>query len=126
MSRLIGPSVAAALAFASAPAAAEPGFIADPACRVVRILPSGRRLVTPPTERPGRPPSSVGASAASSSSSSSASGVSVASRSSGRGSHASASASTSTGRRGRTVTTTHDDNGCTVVIDDRPGQGARR
>ena len=36
------------------------------------------------------------------------------------------SAVTRTERDGRAVTRTYDDNGCTVVIDDRPTSGARR
>ena len=125
MSRLIETAFAAAVAFGGGPADAALEVQADPTCRVVRFLPSGRQIVTPPTQRfRGAGPSRTSSASASASAGSSA-GVSVSSRSSGGG-QASASASTSTGRRGRTVTTTHDENGCTVVIDDRAGPGARR
>ena len=125
MSRLIGSAFAAALAVAGAPAGAEVHVTADPACRVVRILPSGRRIVKPPSG-PYRRHRSAHAAAAVASAGSGASRSVASVSSSSRGGHATASASSSTsGGRGRTVTTTHDENGCTVVIDDRR-RGARR
>ena len=125
MSRLIETAFAAAVAFSGGPAGTALDVQADPACRVVRILPSGRQIVTPQIERPRRAGAGRASSASASASAGSSAGVSVSSRSGGGG-HAVASASTSTGRRERTVTTTHDENGCTVVIDDRAGPGARR
>ena len=120
MPRLIGSALAAALAFAGGAATAEIHVSADPSCRVIRILPNGRRIVTPPRTayRADGPAYAAAASTGESSSSS----VSVSSSSRGRG-RARAS-STSSGRGGETVTTTHDDNGCTVTIDRR--RGARR
>lgn len=126
MSRMIAAAFAVGLASAGSPAAAEVSVTADPECRVVRILPSGRRLVTPPRQTyAGRGAAGAAVSVAGASARGSASSTSVSSRSSGAGQVA-ASASTSSGRRGRTVTTTHDQNGCTVVVDDRAGRGARR
>ena len=119
MTRLIGSACAATLAFAGGSAAAEVRVDADPSCTVVRILPNGKRIVTPPS-RAHRSNGPAHASAASSGEGFSSSSVSV-SASGGR-SHATAT-SRSRGR-GQTVTTTHDDNGCTVTIDRR--RGARR
>ena len=119
MPRLISSAFAAALACAGGSAAAEVRVDADPSCTVVRILPNGRRIVTPP-KSPHRSQGPAYASASSSGEGVSSSSVSVAS-SGGRG-HATA-ASRSEGR-GQTVTTIHDDNGCTVTIDRR--RGARR
>ena len=119
MSRLIGSAFAAALACAGGPAAAGVGVDIDPSCTVVRILPNGKRIVTPP-KTSYRSHGPTYASAASGGEGSSSSSVSVSS-SGGRG-HATASSRSS--GRGQTVTTTHDDNGCTVTIDRR--RGARR
>ena len=116
MTRLIGSAFAATLALAGGSASADVRVDIDPSCTVIRILPNGRRIVTPPMS----PYSTHGpayASAASSGEGSSSSSVSVSS-SGGRG-HARA-VSRSQGR-GQTVTTTHDDNGCTVTIDRRRG-----
>ena len=124
MPRLIASTFAATLAFTGGAAAAETQVTADPACKVVRILPNGKRIVTPPSRayRSSHGPAYAAASSSSGGGASSSS-VSVSSSSGGRG-HAAASSSTSSGRRGQTVTTTHDENGCTVVIDRR--RGARR
>ena len=121
MSRLIASTFAVTLA-AFAGGAAEAGIqvAADPGCRVIRILPNGKRIVTPPSRaRHSNGPAHASASSVGEGSSSSS--VSVSSSSGGR-SHATAS-STQRGR-GQTVTTTHDENGCTVTIDRR--RGARR
>ena len=124
MQRLIAPAFAAMLAAAGFPADAGVQVTADPECRVVRYLPNGRRLERPPSPGAQRRASAISAHAASALGGASA-GVSVSSSSRGPG-YASAAASSSGGRKGRTVTTTHDENGCTVVIDDRGARGARR
>ena len=120
MTRLIESAAAATLAFTGAAAADEVRVSTDPSCTVVRILPNGKRLVTPPS-RAYRRHGPTFASAASVGEGSASSSVSVSS-SSGGGGHAAASSTTR--GRGRSVTTTHDENGCTVVIDRR--RGARR
>ena len=120
MPRLILPACVAALALAGGAANAGIQVAADPSCTVIRILPNGKRIVTPPKSS-HRSYGPAYASASSSGAGSSSSSVSVSS-SGGRG-HATATAR-SQGRGGRTVTTTHDDNGCTVTIDRR--RGARR
>ena len=119
MPRLIASALAATLVSAGGATTAGIQVAADPSCRVIRILPNGKRIVTPPS-RAHRSNGPAYASAASSGEGSSSSSVSVSS-SGGRG-HAVASSTTS--GRGRTVTTTHDENGCTVTIDRR--RGARR
>ena len=66
------------------------------------------------------------ASAEARASSSNRSSVSVSAHSSSTGGgKASASAST-TGADGRTITKTHDKDGCTIIIDERAAKGARR
>ena len=120
MSRLSVSTFAATLAFTGGAAAGEVRVSADPSCTVVRILPSGKRIVTPPS-RAHRGQGPAHASAASSGEGSSSSSVSVSTSSGGRG-HA--TASSTTGGRGQTVSTIHDDDGCTVTIDRR--RGARR
>jgi hypothetical protein len=122
MPRLISSALAAALAIAGSPAAAEISITADPGCTVVRILPSGRRVVTPPNERPHRRGPAHATASASGAGSASASASSYSSSDG----PTSASATSKSGRPGRTVTTTQDNNGCTVVIDDRRSRGARR
>ena len=119
MTRLIRSAFAATLALSGGAAAAEVRVRADPSCTVIRIQPNGKRIVTPPT-RAHRPHGPSFATAVSAGEGSSSSSVSMSS-SGGRG-HA--TASSTTGGRGHAVTTTHDDNGCTVVIDRR--RGARR
>ena len=121
MSRLIASTFAVTLAvFAGGAADAGIQVAADPSCRVIRILPNGKRIVTPPS-RAYRSHGPAHASASSAAEGSSSSSVSVSSSSGGR-SHATAS-STQRGRR-QTVTTTQDENGCTVTIHRR--RGARR
>jgi len=91
----------------------------DAQCRVIRYAADGTRHETPPSRAYKRPP-----------------GVSTSSSSSGGG-HArsstsvSASSSSSGGGRSvaksddgrRSITRTYDDDGCTVVIDERPTRG---
>ena len=121
MTRLIGPPFAAALAFAGGAANAEVRVDADPSCTVVRILPNGKRIVTPPSRGAHRSHGPAYAAAASRGGASSS--VSVSSSSGGNGRSVSSSSASVNGR-GATVTTTHDENGCTVTIDRR--RGARR
>ena len=123
MPRLIAPAFAAMLASAGVPAEAGVQVTADPECRVVRYLSNGRRIERPPTRGAHHRPAGLSAHVTSSAPGAAA-GVSVSSSSRGSG-HATATASSSSGPRGRSVTTTHDENGCTVVIDDR-ARGARR
>lgn len=124
MPRLIASAFAVSLVCGGGPATAATPVTADPTCTVVRILPSGRRIVKPSTAAPLRP-LQPGRAAAASASGAASSAVSVSSWSGGGG-HATASSSTSSGGRTRTVTTTHDESGCTVVIDERRRRGARR
>lgn len=99
----------------------------DEDCTVIRYLPNGRRIIKPALRQPGTDAAEgVRRSYATASGDGSASSVSVSSSSRGAG-HASASASSSSnGRNGRTVTTTHDDNGCTIVINEGRRRGAKR
>ena len=120
MPRLISSAFAAAFAFAGGAASAGVQVNADPSCTVIRILPNGKRIVTPPS-RAYRSHGPSHASAAASGEGFSSSSVSVSSSSGGRG-HATASSTTR--GRGQSVSTTHDENGCTVTIDRR--RGARR
>jgi hypothetical protein len=85
-------------------------------CRVVRFAADGGRTEHPPT-RPYVRPSPSGVSASSSSSGPGSSSVSVSSRSSGDESVSRIV------QNGRSITTTYDSKGCTIVIDDRPAQG---
>ena len=119
MTRLIGSAFAATLACAGGSAVAEVRVDVDPSCTVVRILPNGKRLVTPPS-RAHRSNGPAYASAASSGEGFSSSSVSVSSS----GGRSRAAATSQSRGRGQTVTTTHDENGCTVTIDRR--RGARR
>ena len=121
MPRLIGSAFAATLAFTGGAAAAEVRVEADPSCTVIRIQPNGKRIVTRPTAGAHRPHGPAYAAATSSGGASSS--VSVSSSSGGSGRSVSSSSASVNGR-GATVTTTHDENGCTVVIDRR--RGARR
>ncbi len=102
-------------------------------CTLVRISPRGRRTVIDEDhadyDRLRRGSARAGAGndrayASSSSSGSSRSSVSVSSSS--RGGRSSASATTRDRDGVRTVTTTHDDNGCTTVIDERPAPRSDR
>ena len=121
MPRLIVPALAVMLASASVPAEAGVHVTADPECRVIRYLPNGRRIERPPVAGAHRGPSDHSAHVTGAGQ---AAGVSVSASAGGTG-YAHATASSSSGRQGRSVTTTHDDKGCTVVIDER-ARGARR
>ena len=107
----------------SAQGAATSGLSIDDDCEVVRIAADGTRSVTPPI-RPkaksgdGSGPAAASVSARSSGSSSSSSSVRASSRSGPEGGSAFATSTTNDGRR--TVTTTRNAEGCTVVIDERP------
>lgn len=103
---------------------------ADEDCRVVRISPQGRlaaraqeRRSAMAEKRSRSGSAKAHASTGSSSSASSSVGVSASSGAPGR---AFASTSSRTDGRGRTVTTTQDEEGCTVVIDERGARGARK
>jgi hypothetical protein len=89
----------------------------DAQCRVVRYAADGERTETPPSPPYKRPP---GVAVSAHSTGGSASSVAVSSSSSSSG------PSVVRSRVGkRTITKTYDDAGCTVVIDERPDQGAR-
>jgi hypothetical protein len=102
---------------ASIAAASVPGLKPEDAqCRIIRFAADGTRTEIAPSRPYSRP-----------------SGISVNEASSGRGSsRVSVSSSTSsdgasvvrTSVDGRAITKTYDDKGCTVVIDERPEQGA--
>ena len=116
---------AAALAVPTVGAFASPRDVEtiDPDCTVVRILPSGRKVVR---AGPGAGRSASHRSARSSVSGMSASAGGSSSVSVSSSSNSGGSATASSTSNGRTVTTTHDDNGCTVTIDDRGRRGDRR
>jgi hypothetical protein len=95
-----------------------PGLEAEDAqCRIVRIAADGGRTEIP-ASRPYSRPSSVTVSASSDG---------------GASQSVAASSSTSSGGatvvrsrvNGRTIIKTYDPAGCTIVIDERPGQGGR-
>lgn len=105
----------------------------DETCALVRISAEGRRTVIDEDDadydryRRGSAQATVGhnrAHASSSSSGSSRSSVSVSSSS--RSGRSVASATTRDRDGERTITTTHDQNGCTTVIDERPAQRSNR
>ncbi len=84
-------------------------------CAVVRIGEDGRE-----TRSMGKSSGSKSwARSASSSSASSNSSVSVSSSSRSSGGGTTRATSSATDANGRTITTTHDENGCTVTIDER-------
>lgn len=110
------------LAAPAAPAQGRQVAVSNPNCEVFRILADGRQVRT-------KAPEGVSARGSSSGRSSS---ISIRSRSGGSSSSASAFSSSSGGGRGtaravssytdeegRTVTTTQDEKGCRIVIDDR-------
>src|SRR5687767_7063881 len=110
-------------AVSSAPAAhAGRAGQGDETCRIIRYAPDGRRTETSPQgdRRTGSPGS---ASAEARASGSGRASSSVSAHSSSDGSTA-ASASSHTDAEGRTVTKTQDQNGCTIVIDERAVKGA--
>jgi len=127
MLRLIGCALAVGLMSAPGlPSAMSPDdddVVIDGDCEVIRYLPNGKRVVTPASRRGSRGSGGVAASSVAVSGSGGSS-VSVSSSSHSHGGRGSAVASST--RNGRTMTTTHTDDGCTVVIDDRRGRKGRR
>ncbi len=131
MSRLTKAVLSSAAVFAAATAVqAGPVNASAKRCEVIRILPDGREIRTMSAKGTasgwgnGAGASSVSVTSRSgsarSSSSASASSSSSASASSSSGSRGTARAVSSyTDDEGRTVTTTRDNRGCTVVIDER-------
>lgn len=124
-------AVALVLAAGAAPAASAPGKKSAGMCTQVRILPNGRELrsiVADPGRTSVKVGRGIGASAASASSrGSSSSSVSVSSSSSssssGSGRSMARAVSSYTDEAGRTVTTTRDGRGCTIVSDERDLSG---
>ena len=109
---------------AAAPSAADVR-IEDGRCTVERIGADGRRTVEPPTGGSGSGGRSASASASSQGVSSSSSSVS-ASASSRDGQSSVRSEATSTDANGRTITTIHDGERCTIIVDGRVVPGASR
>lgn len=108
----------AAFAAAALSAGTAGGGATDKECRTVRILSDGSRIE-------GRADKGVASAAASASGNRSASvstSVSASSSSDGRSSSR-VSSSTFVDGKGRRITTTRDDDGCTVTIDERSDQG---
>lgn len=91
----------------------------DAQCRVVYYAPDGARSETPPSRPYARPPG-ASASVSSSGAGQASASSSVAASSSGRGG---GSAVARTQSDGRTITKSYDNQGCTVVVDDRRAQG---
>lgn len=92
----------------------------DAQCRVIHYAADGTRHETPPRRPYSRPPE-VSTSSSSSSRRGEAhasSSVSASSSSSGGGAAVSRSQS-----NGRSISRSYDNDGCTVVIDDRPARG---
>lgn len=108
--------LAALLAAPALTAAADESRVDADGCEVVRIHPDGSRSVTPP-KHGGRTGSASVVQRGGGSS------VSVSSRSSGSGASAAASSVSTGDGRSRSITTTQDDKGCRVVIDERPARG---
>ena len=114
-------------AFSVNPGQATPVGVSHADCKVTRIMQDGREIVS--MSKGGASSHKGGATASASGGSASAS---VRSHSGSSHSSSSASSSASTGKggtaravsshtdeNGRTVTTTHDKNGCAIVIDER-------
>lgn len=96
-------------------------------CHVIRYAADGTRTETMPKGQAGNQRRGDGRNAARASADGRGSSVSVSARSNGRGaSSASASASSTTDGEGRTITKTQDDDGCTIVIDERRVRGEDR
>lgn len=91
-------------------------------CRVIRYTADGRRTETSPGGvRRGAP----GAAAASVATGGASARSTVRASSSSRGGGTAVATATSIDAQGRTITTTHDQDGCTVTIDERTVQGGR-
>lgn len=106
---------------ASILAAAEFAGALDPQdaqCRVVQFAADGSRHETAPSQPYSRPSGVQTRSSSSGGQARSSSSVSASSASSGGGSSVVRSES-----GGRSITKTYDNDGCTVVIDDRPARG---
>jgi hypothetical protein len=95
----------------------------DAQCRVIHYAADGARHETAPTQRYAGPPR-ASASVSSSGPGSASSSVSASSSTSSR--NGAASVVVRTQHDGRAITKTYDNEGCTVVVDDRPGPGASR
>ena len=96
----------------------------DPAmCRVIHFAADGARTETAPRKPYRRPQSVAVRSSSSGGTSSSAVSVSSSSSTSGDGG---GRGETRANINGRQISATYDPQGCTVVIDERPAQGARR
>jgi hypothetical protein len=118
----------ALVAPASAATQSAPGLSIDrDDCTVERVAPDGRRTVTPPT---GSQASAAGGGSASASASSRAGGgssASVSASSPSFGGRAQArSTATSTDAQGRSITTIHDGERCTIIVDERAVPGDSR
>ena len=103
-----------AVASAAASGPAQEVSVSGEDCEVIRILEDGREVRS--TAKAKEAGGTASASARSGGGSSRSS-VSVSSSSQGGGS--ARGTSSATDAEGRTVTTTHDENGCTIVIDER-------
>ena len=89
----------------------------DPQCHVVHYAADGTRTESAPSRPYSRP---AGAAASARSTGGSASSVSASSSSSSDGPTV-----VRTQAGGRTITKTYENTGCTIVIDERPPEGAR-
>lgn len=113
MRRLIPVATAISCTLMALPAAAQDEF--PPDCRIIRTLPDGRVLETPPREAAAAKKGSASSLASASGPGTSRSSVAVSTSSRGGGS-ASSSASSHSDANGRSVTVTRDDRGCVVTI----------
>lgn len=115
------PAIALAAALA-ATGTASPGAerisVSDGECEVIRILADGRQVKSGAAAASANRSANASSRATVSASGSARSSVSVSSSSSSGGGSASATSSY-TDEGGRTVTTTRDERGCTIVIDER-------
>ena len=104
-----------AVASAAASGPAQEVSVSGEDCEVIRILEDGRevRSAVKATASDG----SAASASARSGTGPSRSSASVSSSS--RGGVSARAVSSATDSKGRTVTTTHDENGCTIVIDER-------
>jgi hypothetical protein len=124
-----GLALAAGVPAATSAAPHKQGKASGGTCAFVRILPNGRELRSTITD-PGGGAVSIGrgggasaASAHSRGASSSSVSVSSSSSSSAGGRSTARASSSHVDEAGRTVTTTRDARGCTIVVDERDMQG---
>ena len=115
---MLSLAIGAAVLAAGVAADLEPQ---DAQCRVIHYAADGARHETAPTQRYAGPPS---ASASVHSSGPASSSVSASSSTSSR--NGAVSVVVRTQRESRAITKTYDNEGCTVVVDDRPAPGASR